>query len=50
MATKYGEERFGWASRSPRGAAGCGVWKGIFVKDWDHFSNMPGFGLTMARG
>lgn len=29
VAAKYGEERFGWASRSPRGVAGCSVWKGI---------------------
>lgn len=29
MAGKYGEGKFGWISRSPRGAVGCGVWKGI---------------------
>lgn len=29
VIAKYGDERFRWASRSPSGAMGCGVWKGI---------------------
>lgn len=30
MATKYGDDKFGWMSASPKEAYACGVWKGIY--------------------
>lgn len=36
VVSKYGEEHLGWEPREPRGAMGCGVWKGI-CKGMDSF-------------
>lgn len=45
VASKYGDDQFGWMSRMSSGAAGYGVWKGI-CKEMDSFFRFVTFKIN----
>ena len=44
MEVKYGNMWGGWCSKTPRGAYGVGLWKGI-RRGWDRFSSLVSFSM-----
>lgn len=48
VASKYGEDHFGWKSCVSEGARGCSLWKGICKGD-DYFFRYVRIRLTMVN-